>query len=228
MPITIETRREKRRGCSYRKPGGLYLMAPAEGHTCCKLPHELTVCPCCGAGFKFSRGWTWVDPGKIFDAKPCVVPGLSLSADLSIFPKNCPLSDPEKMGLAGLIWIGKAHYKTTDDFQAEANRMGISRRITAVPRSFKLGETWVLLAHIKGIRVEEGTEGEGLLPEVRKFTWKPAIFTLFKPTAIEYVITGEESEGELGRLVDRGITPVRVVNPDCQRRFPSTPMLGDE
>lgn len=222
MTIQIQTRTEGKRGCGYRKPGGLYLVAPAEGHACCRLPYPLTVCPCCGAGIKFARGWTWVEPEKLFGHVEC--------QDAELF-RQCPLSihNLNKMGRAGLIWIGEAHYKTTDDFTAEASRMGVSRRITAVPRQFRLGETWVLLAHIKGIRSEEEPEGDipdgGMFPNLKKVAWKPAIFTVFRPTAIEYVVTGEESEEELGRMIDRGITPVRVINPGRQRRFPLAPLL---
>jgi RecJ-like exonuclease len=35
--------------------------------------------------------------------------------------------------------------------------MGLSRRISAIPRNFKVGETWVLLAHPKAMS-EPGTE----------------------------------------------------------------------
>ena len=38
----------------------------------------------------------------------------------------------------------------------------------------------------------------------------PAIFGMFKPNRIEYVCNGNETEGELDRLLERGLTPVIV------------------
>ena len=55
------------------------------------------------------------------------------------------------MGRVGLIWVGEKFYPTPQDFCAEAEKMGISRRIPAVPNDFVLGETWVWLAHRKAI-----------------------------------------------------------------------------
>jgi hypothetical protein len=76
--------------------------------------------------------------------------------------------------------------------------MGISRRISAIPRKFKLGETWVALAHRKVI-------------EVTLADPKAAIFHVFKPHAIEYVVKEDDNEEKLKRLADRGITLVRVI-----------------
>ena len=64
--MNIETRITAPRGCGLRKPGGLYLVAGAPNAPCGKLPLELTVCPCCGQGIKFARGWTWVDADRLF------------------------------------------------------------------------------------------------------------------------------------------------------------------
>jgi hypothetical protein len=104
---------------------------------------------------------------------------------------------------AGLIWIGAAFYKNTHDFQAEARALGISRRVYTIPRGFVLGETWVALAHIAAIQpsavdLEAGTKAT------------PGIFSLFKPTALEYVVKGTETDDELDALRKRGIEPVRV------------------
>jgi len=56
----IEVRYESKRGCGWRKPGGLYLMADGPAELCGKLPIPLEICPSCGGGIKLSRGWTWV------------------------------------------------------------------------------------------------------------------------------------------------------------------------
>lgn len=210
----IETRIEAKRGCGYRKPGGLYLVAKYEGRECCKLPFQLDVCPCCGAGIRPSRAWTWVDTGKLFNQEPCTAP---MQADLS----RCPLYRPEDVGRAGLIWVGEKFYPTVEEFKREASVMGISRRISAIPRGFKVGETWVLLAHRKAIpkEVDIPAEEGGVLPGIQltRTEWEPGIFFVFKPTAVEYVVKGDEAEEEIERLERRGVVPVKVINrkPTC-------------
>ena len=162
------------RGCGFRKPGGLYLVSGNLSEPCPRLPHETEVCPTCGEGIKPARGYTWVDGGKLV---PPTVHGTD-EHDLV-----CPLSPArdEKGGYAerypgdhahyvsrlgercGLIWIGEQHYKTPGEFMREAAKMGVSRRITAVPRDFEVGETWVLLGHRKA--VEKACSECGDLPE---------------------------------------------------------------
>jgi hypothetical protein len=200
MTIKIQERIEGKRGCGYRKPGGIYLVGPPTGQSCCKLPLPLTVCPCCGAGIKPSRGWTWVDCEKLFGDEPCVSP---LQADLC----HCPLYIPSQLGMARLLWIGEKFYKTPDDFLQEANAMGISRRISTVPKGFEPGKTWVLLAHRKGVDLSILSSEPNPEP-----IWQPAIFSVFRPSAIEYITTGDETEEDLERLAKRGLTPVMVRN----------------
>jgi hypothetical protein len=120
------------------------------------------------------------------------------------------------VGKVGLLWIGEQFYPTPADFSDEAARLGISRRISSIPKDFEVGKTWVALAHRKAIqRVCEcgGKEdcadcgGDGVQSI-------PAIFRMFRPEAIEYVVKGTESDGELEAMEKRGITPVRVVHAD--------------
>src|SRR5207302_1043216 len=64
----------------------------------------------------------------------------------------CPLCmQPDALGLCGLLWIGERFYKTTYDFDREAAALGVSRRITAIPRGFQVGKTWILFAHPKAL-----------------------------------------------------------------------------
>jgi len=167
-------------------------VADGEGISCCKLPVPLTVCPCCGAGIKFSRSWTWIDADKLFPNAQC-----QRDSGKSTF---CPLASG-KLGRIGLLWIGESFYKTPADFNEEAARQGISRRIATVPRQFKLGETWVAFAHIHCIPSGEKNGKPG---------FAPGIFRIFRPKAVEYVVAGTETEEELAALVKRGITPVKV------------------
>jgi hypothetical protein len=207
---------EAKRGCGFRKIGGLYLVGRGRGVTCDRLPIPLDVCPTCSRGIKPSRGWTWIDVAGL-------VGGVHLNCT-DDFP--CPLCmTTERMGKAGLLWVGGKFYPTPEDFAIEAAELGISRRISAVPRDFEIGKTWVLLAHQKRIRVEFcQTEGCEHLPSVHtekgcavvdceceegRF-WKPAVFYVFKPTGIEKIVVEGEDPEVLQDLVKRGITPVSV------------------
>ena len=192
MSIAIPTRIDARRGCGWRKPGGLYLIADAPAEPCPLLPVALHVCPTCGEGLKPARSWTWVDADELL--------GLPLEHPSAAPPAHharCPLA--HVLGRAGLLWIGEGFYPTPRAFLEEATRMGISRRITAVPRDFQRGRTWVLCAHRSAI----APAAPGADPTA-------AVFTLFRPTAVEYVIRGDEREIELERLLQRRIQPVRV------------------
>lgn len=188
MP-TIEQRQERKRGCGWRKEGGLYLVSDAPSMACGRLPLTLDVCPTCQHGIKPSRGWTWIDADALFAGKPC-----HTEQNACIY--GCPLSPGKRIGMAGLLWIGGAYYASPTDWLKEACEMGISRRISAIPRGFKLGETYVLVAH-----------RDALYP---KMIAKRAIVNVFKPKAIEYVVTGKETESELEALENRGVTLVQI------------------
>lgn len=186
----IQIRIEGRRGCGYRKPGGLYLVSDGPGVPCGKLPIALHVCPTCGAGIKPSRGWTWIDGTALAAESPCRAKPCR---------PFCALSQP--MGRVGLLWIGEQFYATPQEFQHEAERMGISRRLSAVPKDFVLGRTWIWLAHRK---VEIGGEPQA------------AVFRVFLPDRIEQVVTGDEPDEAIDALLKRGITPVVVKRPEQQ------------
>lgn len=192
----IAIRHDRKRGCGWRKPGGLYLVCEGEGKFCGKLPIPLERCPTCNGGIKPARGWTWVDAVALLRSVRC-----RLWPDGCL---DCPANIQDAIAAkAGLLWIGEAFYPTPQDWQREAREQGISRRIPALPLGFKLGETWVLLAHRRVIPV---TVEDGQAPR-----WAPGIFQLFKPSRVEYVVKGVETNVELADLMERGITPVRVV-----------------
>lgn len=207
--ITI---REGKRGCGYRKAGGLYLVSPGAGQACGLLPIPLTVCPTCGHGIKFARGWTWINVAALVAMNPN---GCQMDGGCG----SCPLADAN-IQRAGLLWIGEQFYKTPEAWEKEAREMGVSRRIKAVPRGFVIGETWVAVAHIRAIPSTFSLSGGevGVSPyatrkakkEADKVLWTPGIFRLFKPTAVQYVVKGTETDEELADLEKRGITPVRV------------------
>lgn len=191
---------EKKRGCGYRKVGGVYLVCPPIGMDCDRLPFELTVCPCCGAGIKFSRGFTWIEPVKLFEGdhpyhKDMINGEMAVSYGCQCL-KLCPVCYPEthfvntdgKSIKAGLLWVGEKHY-SVESFSAEAGELGISKRIAAVPHGFEVGKTWVFLAHKKAIQPNAvkflNSNDAGEDP-------KAAIFMAFRPQAIEKIVLQSE------------------------------------
>lgn len=192
----VQTRTEGARGCGWRTAGGLYLVAPGGGTPCGLMPIPLDRCPTCDAGIKISRGWTWVDPEpllaqRISEGGPC-----PLNTDTTCAECSVEMFSRGYVGKVGLLWVGEKFYDTPGKFLEEADRMGICRRIKSVPHDFVLGETWIWLAHRCCIPTED--------------EWQAGVFRIFKPEAIEYIVTGKETEEELERMVERGITPVKI------------------
>lgn len=216
---TITTMVEAERGCGFRTPGGIYIMSDGLGQSCNLLPVELHVCPTCGAGIKPTRGgWTWVKPDPL-------MPHHS-DSDTTRRHGGCPLNDPGDLGeRAGLMWVGGSFYPTPESWLKEGKKMGFSRRVSGVPRGFKLGETWILTAHRKvqvGVEVNGvqyasmreaaavdriGDEGDITFEPV----FKPAVFHLWMPSRVDYVVKGTETEEELDAIEARGLTLVNVV-----------------
>jgi hypothetical protein len=184
---TVEPRVETARGCGYRKPGGKYLVSGTLSKPCGKLPIPLTYCPCCGAGIKFSRGFQWVGKQLIEDAE-CSIPGC----------RGCHPFDGS-VHKFGLMWVGEQFYRLPEDFAKEVAVKGLSKRIATIPKGLEIGKTWILLAHIRAV----------LDPHSMKRG--PGIFRAFVPTAIEYIVKGDETEEELDRLEERGFKLIKVV-----------------
>ena len=208
---------EKARGCGYRAAGGTYMVGGGHFVPCGRVPFATHACDACGAGVKPARGWTWIKPAKLL--------GIDLEkwdcgADAcGLCPFGGLLSrDPDME--SGLIWVGEKFYATPEDFMAEAREMGISRRITAVPQGFKVGEHYVYLAHRKAIETKcqacyvdfelrnPGEECE----ECGGFgsIFSPGIFTAFKPTTIEKIVNDDVTDEEVEALEKRGIEAVIV------------------
>lgn len=199
--MNVETRREAKRGCGYRKEGGLYLVCEGNGRACERMPIPLDKCPTCSQGIKPSRGWTWVDSKPILEANPCKQPENC---------STCPLVQP--MGRVGLLWVGEKYYPMPHDFLAEAKRMGISRRIPAIPQGFEIGKHWVWLAHRKTFWPSHKDEcgfwtGHECSCDA-EFT--PGVFHVFMPSRIEYVVKSDDDEEKLQRLVERDVTLVKI------------------
>ncbi len=202
--MSIKNLIEGQRGCGFRKSGGLYLMGGAGFSGCCALPAALHVCPTCGNGIKFTRGFSWISPKLLTDN--CTTPGTS-----------CILANPpEKIGL---MWVGEKYYNTTQHFITEAQTMGISKRIAQIPNDCKVGETWIALAHKKGITKYGSGDLTSDHPHFLTVEYIPAVFMLFKLTGIQYVVNGEESEEELQRLEKRGVDLVTITKAGEQQNL---------
>jgi hypothetical protein len=215
MTVTVST--ESARGCGFRKPDktgvGIYLVAPRTGHPCMRLPLPLHACPTCSGGIKPSRSWTWFEPVKFFAAAPpCPLeskarPGRMRQLDVEC--RVCFAGHAMPTGRHGLLWIGEGFYRSPHDFMAEARTMGVSRKVSAVPKGFKLGETIVYLAHRLAIPVpvSERVPGEP--------TEKPGVFSIFKPAGVDLVIDDEKNVPEravkLAEQIGEGARIVKVV-----------------
>ena len=201
---------EPKRGCGYRKAGGLYLVSD-KAHTikCHKLPLLLTVCPVCNAGVKFSRGWTWIEPLELIGK--CKRVGKVDGVWEFCHHRKCPICIPPK-GKHGLLWVGNKYY-TPDKFKKEVVTLGMSKRISSVPKNLKLGETIVYFAHMKaGSRPLQDVDIKNDLIDTELC---PAIFYVCRPSRIEKIL--KESDAtikELDKLSKRNITPVIVPDDD--------------
>lgn len=202
----MRTYKEGPRGCGFRSKGLYLTLLNGKGYGCGRLPIPLTVCPCCGEGIRRSRAARWIQAGLML-GHPCKFEGTPDVRRCNL----CPMMQFKNDTPVLLIWIGSGHYPTPEAFLREANRMGISRKIAALPRGFKLGETWVALAHERADSRTVDDEGGNLTAEA-----VPGIFHLFKPNEVQYVTDGSETEEELQKMKDRGITPVKVIPQDSQ------------
>lgn len=223
---------EARRGCGFRKVGGLYLVCPAVGAFCGRLPLPLTICAACGVGIKQSRGWTWVNPATLLGDVAALTgkEGECQGTPPGFCLERCPVREPSRFGeKAGLLWVGEKFYSPAT-FQLEANKLGVSKRVSTVPRGLEIGKTWVLLAHpkvvVEGGRCQCGhvdaehnehdiCTAEGCkCDEFSEGT--PGIFMVFKPTAIELIVTESQAKDAefMASVEKRGLKPVVVPDGD--------------
>lgn len=230
---SIHVQVEPRRGCGYRRVGkngfGIYLVAPATSAPCGQLPFPVHVCPTCGAGIKRARGWTWITPRALFGHLPVSCHAkLALAAasakqpfgrDVAPDCVRCPIGGARPEGKHGLLWIGEKFYATPLSFTREAAQLGVSRKLSQLPRGFQLGQSWVFLAHARAVfdatrappgsgkaesEAEESRTAESkqlsLVPDgahVEKDAparMLPGIFTAFRPQGVDIVVEAERAE----------------------------------
>lgn len=180
--MSIMNTMETERGCGYRKEGGLYVVAGGPSVSSEALPLPLAICPTCHGGIKQSRGWTWIEPAPLFLEH-------DVWDDFFPFTKNVAMMSHALRVRAGLLWIGEKFYKTPGEFLAEGMEQGVSRRITALPNDFIVGQTRIFFAHSRAM--------PGWDDEIGEFTddgedQGPGIFGSFVAERIDYVVKSAE------------------------------------
>lgn len=197
---------EARRGCGYRRVGGLYLEGMGDWSPCCRLPTEIALCPTCGGGIHFSRNIQFMLPKALFAEPPVCLTQMPIDQTMRA---DCPLATIENStAKIALVWIGAGDYPTPKDFMTEANEQGISRRIATLPKDLTLGVTRVMLAHRKAIKCDTCL-GAGIVADIRAGEgvgsvgdtdeaqchdcdgkgYRPGVFASFVPSKITRVVT---------------------------------------
>lgn len=209
MHKAIQVVKDSERHCGWRVMHGLYFRCDNPGVPCGVLPLELKPCPTCAAmGLKCrtapTRGFTWVDPSRLFDWKNITCDLSAKMGDTGLC-HNCSMEKMSRLEKCGLLWIGSKHYETPDDFDKESKRLGISRRLPHdhLPIGFKVGEDFIMLAHRKAV-LRLGGEGESLMD------YFPGVFRIFRPDRIEVLCKGDETDEVIEGYLKRGLTPVKV------------------
>lgn len=215
------------RGCEFRKVGGLYLEGEYISVPCDRLPLALEICPVCGGGIKVGRGFTKINPLRLWgNHQPC-----------SDAIRPCHVCDPPDAP-AFIMLVGEGYYKTPEDFAQEARLLGISKRIPFVPKDLIIGHTIVYLAHHKAATrrtvpelvhaVPNASAGWGEDPpptpeprliDAEKVEKVTGIFSAFIPQRIVQIVKESDLQGPAGDklredLAKRGITPVPVPDDD--------------
>lgn len=245
----VQTVHDKLRGCGWRHEGYYLMGGQGIWQECGLLPIALDIpCVCCGRGViaqkvEKSGAITYLLPRSLHrvNIRMLAEPYFS-RCDCSLC-HTCAFKQVEWVYMIG---VGHKHYPNKIDFVREALSQGISKRINALPNDFKVGETWVALAHPRGVTRQGGLSGEVVYREeseeelplavvtddgvlvANDMRYAPAIFGLFKPNRVEYVLSGEESDDFIDNLVKKGITPVMVMRQeDIQLELNNGPAAYD-
>jgi hypothetical protein len=220
---------EAKRGCGYRKAGGLYLVGGGLSAPCDRMPYPLERCRTCGGGIKFTRGPQWLQPDFFTPHHDVTVGTKPTLADCSD-DSACPVCrNRDDFGPHLLLWIGRKHY-TPEAYLEEGRRLGVSRRLSAMPKGLVLGETWVLLAHLDAVPPKEpqrctvcNMSDKLHLPgapadvcssfQAPKPT--PGIFCAFIPRAVELILKQSDATPErIEKEAKRGVTVIAVPDDD--------------
>ena len=206
---------ESERGCGFRKVGGLYLCGEGTSMACDRLPYELDICPTCGGGVKFTRGWTWLD-WRMFAGNHHMEETEHLISAKVICkcPEACPVCYPgTQLQPYGLLWVGEQFY-SPQSFIQEVIQMGVSRRIAAIPKNLKLGKTWVLFAHKNACGKRRPPLASVVTPPLEAED-VPGVFYAFRPRRLELLLWQSEfTHDKAVELEKKGITPIIIPDGD--------------
>lgn len=120
-----------KRGCGHRQIGGMYLIFDGAMGICKRLPIIEPECDCCGRPMKFNRTATQIKPLALLGEHDCE------AEDCDCAKKPCFVCHPSDE-YAYIMWVGRKFY-TTESFIEEAFTMGISKRVSGVPKRIKPG-----------------------------------------------------------------------------------------
>jgi hypothetical protein len=191
--ITITTIEVAPRKCGVRQQGGFYLIGDMSSETSVFFPKALE----CGCGMEVmrpSRSIQKFKPGKMW-------PSLRIEG-----PANRLRITFKEDDLAWAVTIDKKNYKMPSDYFDEADKQGISRRMNNGPlKQFKLGESWAFIIHDRAIPLGELNTDDIEIDEKtgKKEMYKAGFIGCFKPTAIQYVVIGDEKESYLQELIKK-------------------------
>ena len=178
---------EPKRGCGFRKISSrskvfYYLCGSGISLPCDRLPYKLDVCPVCGSGLKFHRGFQWLDWRRYAgEHNECEC------------DEYCYVCHPRQGERYGLMWVGERFY-TPRSFTLEAERLGVSKLVPTLPKELEIGKTKVLLAHRKAWKNRE-----------------PAIFYAFVVKRVDVLVKAEEADEEwVERLREKGVNVIIV------------------
>ena len=220
---------EKERRCGYRKVGKLYVIGEGVPAFCHRLPIPLTVCPVCGEGIKFARGWVRINPRKLFGTckdgivrcpkcgetmedrgnvwycSSCEL-SFTKSSEKCICSEDCKVCYPQSK--AYMLWVGEKFYPTPKDFVDEAIRMGISKVVPSIPKDFKIGKTYVYLAHRKAVKmiVRDSNTLTGYTVKMHS-----GVFMCFKPTRFEMLVKKTDFEKDREKYIEMEKKGVEII-----------------
>lgn len=220
---------EQKRGCGYRKIGGIYLVVDGPGQPCGKFPIPLNDCTTCGHSPANGVAGPAIQRIKNLEVAARAGDCLLRSTDAC---NSCPFSTMalgrlvQEQPWAALMYVGQGFY-TPKSFIIEAEEMGVSKRVSSVPKWFEVGKTWVYLAHIDAVSkpcdCAEKTEDKTIDPKCERCEgtggyFEHGIFYAFRPSRVEVIIPNTMIAEDRTALIEKGYTLVEVPwdDPDHQ------------
>ena len=206
----------EKRGCGFRKPYGLYLVGMGLTIACDRLSLAFCDCAVCGNLPRFNRGVSKINPLTLFGTHKsdrckclegcyvCNPPDIGIETDIP-FMKGDVVERIKGTPQAYLMWVGRKYY-TERGFIEEAHLLGVSKRISRLPKGFDYRKSFIYLAIQHCVE-----ETKGFDPKKQKNVKKDGVFYAFRPKQVEYLIYDDEVTEELVKeFRAKGIEPVLI------------------